>query len=310
MKIALLIPCYNEAAVLPLFWQECQKALSSLSDTQFDYIFINDGSKDDTLGWLKELASKNSQVKIISLSRNFGKEAALTAGLKEGENYDAVVVIDADLQDPPALIVDFIRYFKEGFDIVYGQRGNRASDTFFKRTTATLFYKIYNLLSTYPMPANAGDFRLLSRRAVQAVLALPERERFMKGIFNWIGYKTKAVPFTRTPRAAGNTAWNYWKLWNFSLQGLTSCSTGLLRLWTYMGIVIACLAGLYAIFIAYKKIMFGNPVSGYTSLMVAILFFSGVQLISLGIIGEYLGRIFMETKQRPLYLIDEKINCK
>lgn len=309
MKITLLVPCYNEEPVLPLFWQACQKELVACPEVEFDYIFVNDGSKDGTLHVLKKLAAEQSNVKVLSLSRNFGKEAALTAGLAHvSPEADGVIIIDADLQDPPSLIPEFIQKFKEGYDMVYGVRSSRQTDSWLKRVTAQLFYKGYNFLSDRPMPPHAGDCRLFSRRVIAALLLLPERERFMKGLFNWVGFKSIAVPFKRQKREAGTTKWNYWKLWNFALQGITAGSTVLLRLWAYIGMCISLLAVLFAGWVAFKKIVWGNPVSGYASLMVAILFCSGVQLISLGIIGEYLSRIFVEVKQRPLYLIDEKIN--
>lgn len=309
MKTALLVPVYNEQEVLPLFWDAVQQVLKQLPQESFEYVFVNDGSSDGTAELLKAWARQNPAVKVISLSRNFGKEAALTAGLVQAAKADAVIILDADLQDPPELIIPFLQKYKEGFDVVYGQRCDRSQDSFLKRFTAGCFYKCYNALSTRPLPANAGDCRLLSRRAAQAVLALPERERFMKGLFNWVGFPTAAIPFKRQARKAGQTKWNYWRLWNFALEGLTASSTVPLRLWTYFGFSVSGFAFLYALWITFQKIAYGNPVSGYASLMVAILFFSGVQLISLGIIGEYLGRIFIEAKQRPLYIIDEKINC-
>ena len=309
MKIALLIPVYNEAAVLPILWQRLEEVLPHAPEAVFEYVFVNDGSTDETLSALRKLAAEHPQAKVVSLSRNFGKEAALTAGLQETAGADATVVLDADLQDPPELIPAFIEKFRQGFDVVYGRRVSRGTDSFLKRVTARGFYACYNRLATRPIPADAGDFRLMSRRVVQAVLQLPERERFMKGLFNWVGFKTTSVPFERPPRAAGKTKWNYWKLWNFALEGLTASSTLPLRLWTYFGFAVSGFAFLYALWVAAQKIIYGNPVSGYASLMVAILFFSGVQLISLGVIGEYLGRIFKEVKQRPLYLVEEKINC-
>ena len=309
MKTALLVPVYNEQEVLPLFRQKVQEVAAQLPQEKFEYIFVNDGSLDGTAELLKEWARQDPAVKVISFSRNFGKEAALTAGLSQAAEADAVIILDADLQDPPELIIPFLQKYKEGFDVVYGQRCDRSQDSFLKRFTAGCFYKCYNAISTRPLPANAGDCRLLSRRAVRAVFPLPELERFMKGLFNWVGFPTAAVPFKRQARPAGQTKWNYWRLWNFALEGLTASSTVPLRLWTYFGFAVSGFAFLYALWVAFQKIVYGNPVSGYASLMVAILFFSGVQLISLGVIGEYLGRIFIEVKQRPLYIIDEKINC-
>lgn len=305
-QLSVVVPMYNEQEMAELFFQTLEPILKQCTP-DYEYVFVNDGSKDGTLAKLKELAAKHPYVKVVAFSRNFGKEAATTAGL-EAATGDAVVIMDADLQDPPELITEFWKKFQEGYENVYGQRADRSSDSFFKRLTAQSFYKIYNLMADYPIPYNTGDFRLMSRRAVQAVLRLPERERFMKGLFSWVGYKSVAVQFSRKPRAAGNTKWNYWKLWNFALGGFTASTTIPLKLWTYFGLFVSFLAFLFAGWTAYKKLVWGNPVSGYTSLMVVILFFSGVQLITLGVIGEYLSRIFTEVKQRPSYLIDEKIN--
>lgn len=310
MKLTLVIPCYNEAEMLPILREKLNEVLSQINDAETKILFVNDGSTDQTLIHLKQWAATDSRIQIVSLSRNFGKEAALTAGITvSAPQCDALIVLDADLQDPPELILQFVDNFRKGFDVVYGTRINRESDSWFKRKSANAFYKVYNFLADKPLPLNTGDCRLMSRRAAEALLKLPERERFMKGLFNWIGFKSTAVPFVRAPRAAGKTKWNYWKLWNFALQGLTAGSTGLLKLWTYIGLLVSFASVAFAGWVALKKLIYGNPVSGYASLMVAILFCSGVQLISLGIIGEYLGRIFMETKQRPLYIIDESVNC-
>lgn len=306
MQLSVVIPVFNENEVLPQLRARLSPVLDKCT-TDYEIIFVNDGSTDNTLPLLKTWAAQDNRIKIISLSRNFGKEAAVTAGLSAATGQ-AVIILDADLQDPPEIIPQLWEKFKEGFDNVYGVRQDRSSDSFFKRTTAGTFYKLYNRLADTPIPHNAGDYRLLSRRAADAVLALPERERFMKGLFTWVGYKSVAVPFTREKRAAGKTKWGYWKLWNFALNGLTASTTLPLKLWTYFGLFISCVSFVFALWTAYKKLVFGNPVSGYTSIMVAILFFSGVQLITLGVIGEYLSRIFNEVKQRPAYFIDEKIN--
>lgn len=306
MQLSVVIPVFNENEVLPQLRARLSPVLDKCT-TDYEIIFVNDGSTDNTLPLLKTWAAQDNRIKIISLSRNFGKEAAVTAGLSAATGQ-AVIILDADLQDPPEIIPQLWEKFKEGFDNVYGVRQDRSSDSFFKRVTAGTFYKLYNRLADMPIPHNAADYRLLSRRAVQAVLALPERERFMKGLFTWVGYKSAAVPFTREKRAAGKTKWGYWKLWNFALNGLTASTTLPLKLWTYFGLFISCVSFVFALWTAYKKLVFGNPVSGYTSIMVAILFFSGVQLITLGVIGEYLSRIFNEVKQRPAYFIDEKIN--
>ena len=309
MDVTLVVPCYNEEPMLPVFWEQTRQAVAACRQVHFTWLFVNDGSTDNSLNWLKTLAQQNPDVKVISLSRNFGKEAAVTAGLAfVAPTAKAAIVIDADLQDPPSLIGEFIQQFEAGYEVVYGVRTSRKADSWIKRTTAHLFYKGYNAVAERPIPAHASDCRLISRRVLDALLTLPERERFMKGLFNWVGFKSVAVPFVRQKRAAGSTKWNYWKLWNFALQGLTAGSTVLLRLWAYIGMCISLVAVLFAGWVAFKKIVWGNPVSGYASLMVAILFCSGVQLISLGIMGEYLSRIFVEVKQRPLYLVDEKVN--
>lgn len=305
-QLSLVVPVYNEEEMIPIFFTRMEEVLRGQFES-YEYVFVNDGSKDGSLRILKDLAAKNRQVKVISFSRNFGKEAAVTAGLAYAD-AQAVVIMDVDLQDPPELIHAFWEKFQQGYENVYGQRIDRSSDSFFKRLTAQTFYKLYNKIADYPIPYNTGDFRLMSRRAVQAVLSLPERERFMKGLFSWVGFKSIAVPYSRAKRAAGTTKWNYWKLWNFALGGFTSATSIPLKLWTYFGLFTSAFAFVFAIWIAYKKLVWGNPVSGYASLMVTILFFSGVQLITLGVIGEYLSRIFVEVKQRPAYLIEEKIN--
>lgn len=306
MQLSVLVPVYNEQAALPALRARLEAVLPTCTP-DYEIIWINDGSTDESLAFLKAWSQQDVRVKGMSLSRNFGKEAAVTAGL-EACRGEAVVILDADLQDPPELLTQFWQKFQEGYDNVYGVRQDRSADSWLKRVTAGTFYRVYNRVADTPLPYNAGDFRLLSRRAVQAVLALPERERFMKGLFSWVGYRSAAIPFVREKRTAGKTKWSYWKLWNLALDGLTASTTLPLKLWTYFGLLISAAAFLFALWTAYKKIVYGNPVSGYTSLMVAILFFSGVQLITLGVIGEYLGRIFNEVKQRPAYFIDEKIN--
>lgn len=306
MKLSVVIPVFNEESVLPLLRTRVEPAASACTP-DYELIFVNDGSTDGTLTLLKTWADTDKRIKVLSLSRNYGKEAAVTAGLSAATGQ-AVALLDADLQDPPEILSTFWEKFNQGFDNIYGVRQDRSADSFIKRFTAGTFYKVYNYLSDTPLAEHASDCRLLSRRAVDAVLSLPERERFMKGLFTWVGYKSTAVPFVREKRAAGKTKWSYWKLWNFALNGLTASTTLPLKLWTYFGLLISAAAFLFALWTAYKKIVFGNPVSGWTSLMVAILFFSGVQLITLGVIGEYLSRIFNEVKQRPAYFIDEKIN--
>ena len=306
MELSVIVPVFNEAEVLPQLRARLEPVLSACHP-EYEILFINDGSTDSTLPLLKTWAAKDKRIKIISLSRNFGKEAAVTAGLKASTGR-AAIILDADLQDPPELIREFWKKFQEGYDNVYGVRQNRSADSFTKRISAQAFYKIYNCVSDTPIPYNAGDYRLLSRRALEALLSLPERERFMKGLFAWVGYKSIAVPFTREKRGAGKTKWNYRKLWNFALSGLTAATTLPLKLWTYFGFAVCLTAFLLTGWLTYKKFALAAPVSGQTFLMATILFFSGVQLISLGVIGEYLSHMFHEVKQRPPYFIDEKIN--
>jgi len=243
---------------------------------------------------------------LVSLSRNFGKEIAMTAGLDHSRGQ-AVVVIDADLQDPPELIAEMIPLWRQGYDVVYARRLVREGETFLKRLTAKAFYRLINQLADQPIPPDVGDFRLMSRRGVDALLKLRERHRFMKGLFAWVGFRQTELPYNRAPRAAGKTKWNYWRLWNFSLEGVTSFSMRPLQFASYFGFLIASLAALYGLFIVVRTVFFGNPVAGYPSLLVAVLFLGGVQLVTLGVIGEYIGRISTETKQRPLYLVAETL---
>jgi glycosyltransferase involved in cell wall biosynthesis len=269
-----------------------------------EIVYINDGSTDGTLAVMEHLRQSDPRVAIVDLSRNFGKEIALTAGLDHASG-NAVVIIDADLQDPPELIPEFVKYFGEGHDVVYAQRTSRAGESFLKRSTAHLFYRLIRLFSRVKIPEDTGDFRLLSRRAVDSLRLLREQHRFMKGLFAWIGYRHKAVPYDRAPRAAGRTKWNYWRLWNFALEGFTSFTIAPLKIATYIGILTALAAFIYAISIIYKTLLYGDPVAGYPSLMVVVLFLGGVQLMTIGVLGEYLGRMFDETKQRPLYFVNE-----
>lgn len=298
--LSILIPVYNEAESIPLFLTSLRAVLKN--KYTYEVIFIDDGSTDKTLTVLK----KEKNIKVISFSKNFGKEYALSAGL-EASSGEVVVPIDVDLQDPPELILEFIKKWKEGYEVVYAIRKNRSKDSLLKRVPAKLFYKIYNCLSRDEIPENVGDFRLMDRKVVNAILQMPERSRFMKGIFDWVGYKKIAIPYDRQCRSAGISKWNNWKLWNFALDGITASTSVPLRIWSYIGGVISLCAFLYAIFIMAKTIVFGVDVPGYASIIVCVLFLGGLQLLSLGIIGEYIGRIFIEVKQRPLYIIKEKI---
>ncbi|HVS27613.1 MAG TPA: glycosyltransferase family 2 protein [Burkholderiales bacterium] len=301
--LSVVVPAYNEEAVLPQFHSRLSAVLAKIS-APAEVIYVNDGSSDGTLDALNQLKKNDERMAIVDLSRNFGKEIALTAGLDHASG-DAVVVIDADLQDPPELIPEFIRYYHEGCDVVYAQRVVREGESALKKATAYAFYRLMQRMSKVKIPEDTGDFRLLSRRAVNSLRRLREQHRFMKGLFAWIGYPQKAVPYQREPRAAGESKWNYWRLWNFALEGITSFSTAPLKFATYIGLVTSLAAFVFAAVIIYKTLAFGEPVRGYPSLMVVILFLGGVQLFTIGIIGEYLGRMFNETKRRPLYIVKD-----
>jgi glycosyltransferase involved in cell wall biosynthesis len=301
--ISIVVPAFNEEAVLPHFHQELSKALSE-QPFNFEIVYINDGSTDNTLSIVRELRQADKQVTLIDLSRNFGKEIALTAGLQKAAG-DAVVVIDADLQDPPELIPELIKEWQNGYDVVYAQRSHRKGESLLKRTTAHFFYRTIQRISKITIPEDTGDFRILSRRAVNALNTFNEQHRFMKGLFAWIGYKQKAVQYQRDPRHSGETKWNYWKLWNFAIDGITSFTIAPLKISTYLGLLTAASAFSYGIYMAIETLIYGNPVPGYPSLIVIVLILGGVQLVAIGVLGEYLGRIFNETKHRPLYFVNE-----
>jgi len=306
LSLSIVVPAFNEEEVLPEFHRRLVNVLDKLN-IHCEILYVNDGSNDDTLAVMKSFI--DPRVAILDLSRNFGKEIALTAGLDHARG-DAVVVIDADLQDPPELIPQLIDKWKEGYDVVYARRSTREGETFLKKLTAKLFYRFIKHVSRVKIPEDTGDFRLLSRRAVDAVKQLNETHRFMKGLFSWIGYPQVAVTYTRDPRFAGKTKWNYWKLWNFALEGITSFTITPLKIASYVGFIVSVCSFIYALIIIFKTIIYGDPVPGYPSLMVVVLFLGGVQLISLGVIGEYLGRMFNETKHRPLYFVNKFIPPK
>jgi glycosyltransferase involved in cell wall biosynthesis len=268
----------------------------------YEIIYVNDGSRDDTIQRLLSLVERDPRVKIIDLSRNFGKEIALTAGI-DFASGDAVIPIDADLQDPPEIIPEMIAKWREGYDVVYATRTQRRGDNWFKRWTAHLFYCVIGKVTPIGIPKDTGDFRLLSRPVVEALKQLRERNRFMKGLFSWVGYRQTSVSYQRNPRNAGKTKWNYWKLWNFAVEGITSFSYIPLQFATYFGLSVAFFAFLYALFIVTRTLIMGRDVAGYPSLITVILFLGGVQLFSIGILGEYIGRIYSEVKQRPLYIV-------
>jgi polyisoprenyl-phosphate glycosyltransferase len=270
---------------------------------RFELVFVNDGSRDATFVRLFDRSLVDRRIRIVNLSRNFGKEAALTAGIDHAKG-DILVPMDIDLQDPPELIAAFVARWREGYDIVYGIRTARHADTAAKRVSAGWFYRVFNSMSPVRIPPNVGDFRLVDRRAVEVLRQLPERNRFMKGLFAWVGFNSIGVPYERPQRAAGTTKFSLWRLWNFAIDGVVSFSTAPLRAWFYVGVVIAAIAVLYAIFIVTRVLILGIDTPGYASLLIAVLLMGAIQLLSLGIIGEYLGRLFLEVKARPIYVVE------
>jgi glycosyltransferase involved in cell wall biosynthesis len=306
--ISIVIAFYNEEATIETLFRETESVLKDLP-YDFEFVCVNDGSRDRTLEKLRAQMTPARRMKVINLARNFGKEAAISAGLASAGG-DAVVVMDADLQDPPALIAKFIAKWREGYDVVYGVRTSRKTDTIPKRVTAHAFYAIFNLLTDVKLPEGAGDFRLLDRRVVDALLALPERNRFMKGLFSWVGFKQTGVPFVRQARSGGLSGWSYLRLLNFAVDGLTSFSILPLRISSILGGLISGIGLTYAAYLVLRTLIFGVDVPGYASVMVAVLSLGGVQLLCLGLIGEYLGRLYMEAKARPLYVVSEIFDNK
>ena len=300
--LSVIVPAFNEQEVLPEFHQRLVSALGKLK-MDLEVVYVNDGSTDGTLQVFNELRESDDRVALVDLSRNFGKEIAVTAGLHNAKG-DAVVVIDADLQDPPELIPEFVKEWKNGCDVVYAKRTERSGESILKKATAHFFYSFMQHLGRVKIPQDTGDFRLLSRRAVNALNSLNEQHRFMKGLFTWIGYRQKAVMYQRDPRYAGQTKWNYWGLWNLAIEGVTSFTTIPLRVSVYIGAITALGAFSYGIYMTVTTLIHGNPVAGYPSLIVIVLFLGGVQLMAIGVIGEYLGRVFDETKKRPLYFLN------
>ncbi|TQF77114.1 glycosyltransferase family 2 protein [Elioraea sp. Yellowstone] len=305
--LSVVVPAFDEAEVLPAFHRRLAAAMEGIG-LAWEVVYVNDGSHDATLEVMLGLRAADPRVAVVNLSRNFGKEIALTAGLDHARGTEAVVVIDADLQDPPEVIPDLVAAWREGFDVVYAQRRVRHGEGVLKRATAAAFYRLMQRIGgRVRLPKDTGDFRLMSRRALDALLTLREQHRFMKGLFAWVGFPSRAVLYDRAPRAAGRTKWNWWKLWNLSLEGITSFTVAPLKVATYLGLVTAAIALVYGTVVVVKTLLFGNPVAGYPSLMTVMLFLGGVQLITLGIIGEYLGRVFNETKRRPLYLVERHL---
>lgn len=301
--ITILVPAYNEEDVLHMLYERLEKIMEQCSDYNFEILLVNDGSKDKTFSIMQELREKDKRVCYLNLSRNYGKETAMIAGLDYAKG-DAVVIIDADLQDPPELIPEMIKYWEQGYDDVYAKRRSRKGESFLKKSTSKLYYKMLQSVTNIDIQKDTGDFRLLDRRCVEALKQIRESQRYTKGLFSWIGYNKKEILFDRDPRAAGKTKWNYGKLINLSIDGLTSFTTSPLRWSAIIGIVVSMIGFLYMLFIIIRTIIYGVDVPGYSSTLVVILFLGGIQLIFLGVIGEYLGRAFYETKERPLYFID------
>jgi len=309
LRICLVIPVFNEAETVDIFIDEVNKVFLQDPVITVNFVFINDGSTDSTLDILLTRLKQDSRISIVDLSRNFGKEAALTAGLHAAEG-DVIVPIDVDLQDPPELISAMVAKWRAGYEVVLARRINRDSDFWIKRTSANWFYRIHNKISYPKLPENVGDFRLMDRCVVDALKELPESCRFMKGLFAWLGFRTTYIDYTRSERIAGITKFNGWKLWNFALEGITSFSTYPLRIWTYLGFSVSFISFIFVVFIMTRVVFYGVDVPGYASLMVAVTFLGGLQLIGIGVIGEYLGRTYIESKRRPTFLIRRVYQAK
>lgn len=304
-RLTIVIAAFNEADSLPVLHPRIEAQLDALARDGVDaqVLYVDDGSRDATWQVMQQLAAADRRIALLRLSRNFGKELALTAGLDRVDE-GAALILDADGQDPPELIPQFVAKWREGYDDIHGTRMERKGESWLKRATAHAFYRVIGALSKTPIPADTGDFRLLSPRALHALQQLRERHRFMKGLFGWVGYNRIAIPYHRDPRMAGSSKFNFWRLWNLALEGITSFSTAPLRLATYLGLLTALVAFVYGVAIIVKALLWGDPVAGWPTMMSVILFLGGVQLIALGVIGEYLGRLYDESKQRPLYLVD------
>ncbi len=302
--ITILVPAYNEQEVLHMLYERLKKIIDSNTKYNFEILLINDGSKDKTLSIMEDLRKKDKRICYLNLSRNFGKETAMIAGLDFSKG-NAVIIIDADLQDPPELIPEMIKYWEQGYDDVYAKRRSRSGETWFKKFTSKMYYKTLQNVTKIEIQKDTGDFRLLDRRCVDALKSIRESQRYTKGLFSWIGFNKKEILYDRDPRAAGSTKWNYKKLIDLSIDGITSFTTAPLRWSAILGLIISGIGFLYMIYIIIKTILLGVDVPGYASTMVVILFLGGIQLIVLGVIGEYLGRAFYETKGRPLYFVDK-----
>lgn len=304
VELSVVVPMHDEEPNIPQFFGRLIPVLEQLGIT-YEIICVDDGSEDRTLDLLLETRKANPAVKVVSLSRNFGKDIALTAGIEHAAGA-ALIPIDCDLQDPPELIEEMLKKWREGYDVVLATRRARLGETRLKRATAKLFYRTFRKIADFPIPADTGDFRLMDRRVAAALAMLPERSRFMKGLFAWLGFSQATILYEREPRYAGSSQWNYWRLWNFAIDGITSFSSFPLKIWSYVGLGISLLAFLYAALLFFRTLIKGIDVPGYASLMVTVLFLGGVQLITLGIIGEYLARVYIEVKSRPLYIVRER----
>ena len=311
IELSIIVPCYNESEVVEKFFSAMVGNNGILNNLGLncELVFINDGSKDNTLELLKaqkEIYSNKSNldIKIVNLSRNFGKEAAMSAGFSVASG-EAIVPMDADLQDPPELIAKFVELWRQGYDVVLAKRVNRQDESALKRFWSSIFYKLNNKISEIEIPQNVGDFRLFTKKVLNAINSLPENQRFMKGIFAWVGFRSITIEYEEQERIAGSSKFNGWKLWNFALQGITGFGTLPLRIWTYIGFIVSFLAFIYASFLILRTLIMGIDLPGYASLVVIILFLGGLQLIGIGILGEYVGRIYMESKRRPPFIIDE-----
>ena len=307
-KLSVVVSCYNEEEALPLFYKEIKKIEKEMKSLDFEYIFVDDGSKDKTLSIIKDFSKKDKRVKYLSFSRNFGKESAMYAGLKYSKG-DYITVMDADLQDPPSLLKEMYSYIKdEGYDQVATRRINRKGEPIIRSFFARMFYKIINKMSKIEMVDGARDFRLMKREVVDSILSLNEYNRYSKGLFSFVGYNTKWISYNNTPRVAGKTKWSFWKLFKYAIEGITAFSTAPLAFASFLGVIMCLVALIFIIIIIVKTIIYGDPVGGWPSLACIILFTSGVQLLCIGIIGQYISKIYLESKNRPIYIVKEKDN--
>lgn len=303
-KVTLLIPCFNEEASLPLLYEALKDLMNKVTDYEWEVLFINDGSRDGTLQSIRTLRAHDSRICYVSLSRNFGKEAAMLAGFDYATG-DCVVIMDADLQHPPMLVLEMLKWWEQGFDDVYAKRNSRGRESWFRQKASKTFYALLQKCSRINVLQNVGDFRLLDRKCIETLKQLRETERYTKGLYCWIGFNKKEIVFEQGDRMAGQSAWNFWRLFGLAMEGITSYTTAPLRLSTLLGLIISTVSVVYMCLVFAKTILWGDPAKGFPTLAIIILFLGGVQLISLGIIGEYIGRIFNETKRRPVYVVQE-----